>query len=59
VTHETNRGRQETRTVEVFADLQGIDTADWQGLRSLVRVTRNTVCKGETAAERLSGNLRG
>lgn len=49
MTQEKNRGREEIRIVQVYDDLEGINTDDWQGLRSLVRVTRSTVTK-ETAA---------
>ena len=42
ISREKNRGRIETRKVEVFDDLYGIDTTnEWIGLKRIIKVTRD------------------
>lgn len=46
VTVECNKGRIETREVEVYDDLYGIDTTnDWIGLKVLLKITRKVESK--------------
>jgi predicted transposase YbfD/YdcC len=42
---ELNRGRLETRTCEVFNNLEGINQTEWHKLKCFIKVTRQTLHK--------------